>query len=137
MEDCVRGRLVLKDGTEFCGTGFGAVKSVAGEAVFNTGMIGYPESLTDPSYRGQILAMTYPLIGNYGVPGQAKESGLSRWFESDRIQVQGLVVSEHSKEYSHWNAEKSLSAWMEENDVPGLCGIDTRELTKHIRDAGA
>ena len=136
-KDCVRGRLVLKDGTEYCGTGFGAAKSIAGEVVFNTGMIGYPESLTDPSYRGQILTMTYPLIGNYGVPGRAKESGLSRWFESERIQVQGLIVSEHSKDYSHWNAEKSLSTWMEENGVPGLSGIDTRELTKHIRDAGA
>jgi len=131
------GRLVLEDGEEFEGIGFGSMRSVSGEAVFNTGMIGYPESLTDPSYRGQILVMTYPLVGNYGVPGSAREAGLERWFESDRIQVSGLVVSEYSAGYSHWNSVKSLDEWLLEGGVPGLWGIDTRQLARHIRDRGA
>ncbi len=128
--------MVLEDGTEFPGHSFGYEKKTDGEVVFNTGMIGYPESLTDPSYRGQILVMTYPLMGNYGVPGDEMEDGLHRWFESDRIQVQGLIVSEHSPFYTHWNSKRSLSDWLRENHVPGLYGIDTRQLTKHLRDRG-
>jgi carbamoyl-phosphate synthase small subunit len=131
-----RAKLVLEDGSEFEGYAFGAEKATAGEVVFNTGMVGYPESLTDPSYRGQILILTYPLIGNYGVPGNETELGMSKNFESDRVQVQGLVVSDYSYEYSHWNAKKSLSDWLKEFDVPGIHGIDTRALTKKLRDKG-
>ncbi len=129
-------RLVLEDGSVLTGRSFGAQKAVSGEVVFNTGMVGYPESLTDPSYRGQILALTYPLIGNYGVPADDTEDGLMTNFESRRIQVEGLVVSEAVERYSHWNAVRSLSQWMREHDVPGISGIDTRELTKLLRENG-
>lgn len=131
-----KAKLILEDGEEFEGYIFGAEKSVTGEVVFNTGMVGYPESLTDPSYRGQILVLTYPLIGNYGVPGDEREDGLLKFFESERIQVQGLVVSNYSENFSHWNAKKSLSEWLKENQVPGIYGIDTRELTKKLRAKG-
>ena len=100
-------------------------------------MTGYPESLSDPSYQGQILVATYPLIGNYGVPFMVRNNGLAEHFESDRLQVTGLVISDYSFRYSHWNAEKSLSDWMAEQDVPGIFGIDTRMLTKLIREKGA
>jgi len=129
-------RLILEDGSVFEGYSFGSKKVVNGEVVFNTGMVGYPESLTDPSYRGQILVLTYPLIGNYGVPGNEKEDKVLKHFESDRIQVQGLIISDYSDKYSHWNAKKSLSAWMKEHNVPGIYGIDTRELTKKLRKKG-
>lgn len=129
-------KLVLQDGSVFSGYSFGAETSSAGEVVFNTGMVGYPESLTDPSYKGQILALTYPLIGNYGIPGNEKEHGLLKNFESDRIQVSGLVISDYSDEYSHWNAKKSLGEWLKEHNIPGICGIDTRELTKKLRVHG-
>lgn len=129
-------RLILEDGSIFQGYAFGSKREVSGEVVFNTGMVGYPESLTDPSYRGQILILTYPLIGNYGVPGYEKEESLLKYFESDKIQVQGLVVTNYSENYSHWNAKKSLDQWMKEYDIPGLYGIDTRELTKKIREKG-
>ena len=129
-------KLVLEDGSVFHGYSFGSKKAVAGEVVFNTGMVGYPESLTDPSYKGQILVLTYPLIGNYGVPGYQKEDGLLKYFESDKIQVQGLIIADYSDEYSHWNAKKSLSDWMKEHDIPGIYGIDTRELTKKLRQKG-
>lgn len=128
--------LVLEDGSLFKGYSFGSLKSVSGEVVFNTGMVGYPESLTDPSYKGQILVMTYPLVGNYGVPGNKSLNGLLTLFESDRIQIQGLVVSDYSFNYSHWNADKSLGDWLKENDVPALYGIDTRMLTKRLREKG-
>ncbi|MCD6237447.1 MAG: glutamine-hydrolyzing carbamoyl-phosphate synthase small subunit [Thermoplasmata archaeon] len=131
-----KARLILEDGTVFEGYSFGSIRAVSGEVVFNTGMIGYPESLTDPSYRGQILVLTYPLIGNYGVPGKEKEDGLSKYFESDRIQVRGLIIANDSEEYSHWNAKKSLSEWMKEHNVPGIYNIDTRELTKKLREKG-
>ena len=115
------GRLVLEDGSEFPGTLFGARLPVAGEAVFNTGMVGYPESMTDPSYAGQILVMTYPLIGNYGVPGGEKdELGLPAGFESDRIQIAALVVSTLSSDTSHWSAGRSLNAWMEEREYESI-----------------
>ena len=129
-------KLVLEDGTVFEGYAFGAKQAVNGEVVFNTGMVGYPESLTDPSYRGQILVLTYPLIGNYGIPGYEKEDGVFKYFESDRIHVQGLIVTEYCEAYSHWNAEKSLSEWMQEYNVPGIYGIDTRALTKRLREKG-
>lgn len=129
-------KLILEDGSIFEGYSFGSKKVVNGEVVFNTGMVGYPESLTDPSYRGQILVLTYPLIGNYGVPGNEKEDNVLKNFESDRIQVQGLIISNYSDKYSHWNAKKSLSDWMKEYNVPGIYGIDTRELTKKLRKKG-
>jgi carbamoylphosphate synthase small subunit len=105
------GRLALEDGSIFPGTPFGWPGSIAGEVVFNTGMVGYPESLTDPSYRGQILVLTYPLIGNYGVPEDDRIAGVSRSFESDRVQIAGLVVSELARGFSHWSGRKSLAAW--------------------------
>lgn len=109
---------------------------MSGEVVFNTGMVGYTESLTDSSYRGQILTLTYPLIGNYGVPGKDEEDNLLKYFESDKIQVQGLIVTNYSENYSHWNAKKSLSEWMREYSIPGIYGIDTRKLTKKLRERG-
>ena len=130
-------KLVLEDGSEITGVSFGAETSVSGEVVFATGMTGYPESLTDPSYKGQILILTYPLIGNYGVPGEeTDEWGLPKNFESDRIQISGLVVSEYVSSYSHWNAKKSLSEWLKEHGVPGIQEIDTRALTKKLREKG-
>ncbi|HLG25180.1 MAG TPA: glutamine-hydrolyzing carbamoyl-phosphate synthase small subunit [Candidatus Gracilibacteria bacterium] len=132
-----KGKLILKDGHSFDGYIFGAEKSSAGEVVFSTGMVGYPESLTDPSYQGQILTFTYPLIGNYGVPAERKNKfGVSEVFESDRIHVKGIVVSEYSENYSHWDAKRSLSDFLKKSGVPGITGIDTRALTKIIRTKG-
>ena len=136
MSDKKSARLLLEDGTEFRGWSFGHPQSVSGEVVFNTAMTGYPESLTDPSYSGQILVVTFPLVGNYGVPGFDIEYGLLKFFESDRIHVKGVVISDYSFKYSHWNAVKSLDAWLCENRVPGLYGVDTREITKVIRERG-
>ena len=130
------GHLVLEDGSQFEGQIFGARQSVSGEVVFNTGMVGYPETLTDPSYSGQILVMTYPLIGNYGVPGREREDQLLSNFESERIHIRALVVADYSEHFSHWNAKQSLSDWMAQDNVPGLTGIDTRALTKKIRHQG-
>lgn len=131
-----KARLILKDGNIFEGKLFGYNTSTAGEVVFNTGMVGYPETLTDPSYKGQILVMTYPLIGNYGVPEFNSDDDLPVNFESNKIQVQGLIVSEQSELFSHWNAFQSLSAWLKKYHVPGLYGIDTRRLTKILREHG-
>ncbi len=128
--------LVLEDGTVFEGKSFGCEKAVAGEVVFNTAMVGYPESLTDPSYAGQLLAITFPLVGNYGVPNDTFQNGLSTFYESEKIQASALIVSDFSFEYSHWNAVKSLSDWLKENEVPGIFGVDTRELTKLVREKG-
>ncbi|XP_058791918.1 CAD protein [Phymastichus coffea] len=129
--------LVLEDGTVFPGTSFGAYKQIDGEIVFQTGMVGYPESLTDPSYCEQILVLTYPLVGNYGVPNKEKDDhGLTRWFESHKIWAAGLVVSEHCNTPSHWRQTKSLSDWMKEEGVPGIQNVDTRALTKVIREKG-
>ncbi len=128
--------LVLEDGTVFEGKSFGYEKPVAGEVVFNTAMVGYPESLTDPSYAGQLLAITFPLVGNYGVPNDLIQNGLSTYYESEKIQASALIISDFSFEYSHWNAGKSLSEWLIENEVPGIYGIDTRELTKLVREKG-
>jgi len=133
----IKAKLILEDGTVFIGTSFGFEGSVAGEVVFNTSMTGYPESLTDPSYAGQILVATYPLIGNYGVPESLKGDGLPDFFESDRIQVTAIIVSDYSEQYSHWSAKQSLGNWLKEYRIPGLSGIDTRELTKIIREKGA
>jgi len=138
----LKAQVLLEDGTVLEGEHFGSPHSVAGEVVFNTGMVGYPESMTDPSYAGQILTLTYPLIGNYGIPlnGQPDSplsgDGINRFFESDKIQVKGLVVSTLSDEYSHWSAKSSLEAWMVRHDVPGVTGIDTRSLTKRLRTKG-
>lgn len=129
-------KLVLEDGAEFTGFSFGSEKSISGEVVFNTAMVGYTESLTDPSYKGQILTLTYPLIGNYGVPGDEKEDNLEKFYESYGMHISGLIVSDYTEEYSHWNAKKSLGEWLKENDVPGIYGIDTRELTKILREKG-
>jgi len=129
--------LILEDGTIFNGFSFGRDNPVSGEVVFNTAMTGYPESLTDPSYKGQILVLTFPLIGNYGVPPEDKEDGLLKFFESERMHIKALIVSDYSFEYSHWNAVKSLDQWLKENNVPGIYGIDTRQVTKIIREKGA
>ena len=128
--------LILEDGTAFHGFSFGCPASVSGEVVFNTAMTGYPESLTDPSYYGQILVPTYPLIGNYGVPPMTEDGGLPRFFESNRIHAKALVVADYSFEYSHWNAAKSLDEWLKEYNVPGIYGVDTRQITKIIRERG-
>ncbi|HOV71104.1 MAG TPA: glutamine-hydrolyzing carbamoyl-phosphate synthase small subunit [Dysgonamonadaceae bacterium] len=130
-------RLILENGMVFQGKSFGAEKATSGEVVFNTAMVGYPESLTDPSYEGQILTLTYPIIGNYGVPANSKTNGISDFFESDRIYVRGLIVQDYSYEYSHWNAVKSLGDWMKEENIPGIYGIDTRMLTKILREKGS
>ncbi len=132
----VKSTLVLEDGSAFVGYSFGHPKAVSGEIVFNTGMVGYPESLTDPSYKGQILVFTYPLIGNYGVPERETTNGVLPVFESGRIQIAGLIVSEYSYHYSHWSSTKSLSDWLREESVPALYGIDTRMLTKRLREKG-
>ena len=128
--------LSLEDGTKFTGFSFGAETSVQGEVVFNTSMIGYPELLSDPGLRGQILVLTYPLIGNYGVPPRDEEDGLLVNFESEGMQVSGLVVTDYSEEYSHWNVEESLVEWLKKSGVPAIYGIDTRELAKHLRENG-
>jgi carbamoyl-phosphate synthase small subunit len=129
-------KLVLEDGTIFHGKSFGTEKSISGEVVFNTSMTGYPESLTDPSYKGQILVLTYPLIGNYGVPDGSMEDGLKKNFESYAMHISGLIVSDYSANYSHWNAEKSLGDWLRDYKLPGIYGVDTRELTKILREKG-
>lgn len=121
--------LALEDGTIFEGTSFGATGTVTGEACFNTSMTGYQEVLTDPSYRGQIVTMTYPLIGNYGVCEADNESA--------RPQVRGFAVEEVARVHSNWRAEEALPAWMERHGIPGIEGIDTRKLTKLLRTKGA
>lgn len=130
-------RLTLEDGSVFEGQSFGAHTAVSAEVVFNTGMVGYPETLTDPSYRGQILVFTYPLAGNYGVPDyQADEYGLPIGFESERIQASGVIVTEYTPNYSHYTATRSLGEWLAGEGVPGITGIDTRALTKRLRSSG-
>ena len=129
-------KLVLEDGTAYTGNFFGYPKNTNGEVVFNTGMVGYPETMTDPSYRGQILVCTYPLIGNYGVPDYEKEDDLYKYFESNEIHCRALIISDYSFEYSHWNGKRSLSDWMYEQEIPGIYGIDTRMLTRRLREKG-
>ena len=129
--------LVLEDDTIFIGNGFGAVKKVSGEVVFSTSMVGYPEALTDPSYQGQILTLTYPLIGNYGVPSYDKKFlGVPLYFESIGIKVRGLIVQELCTTPYHWASCHSLNDWLSDEDVPGIYGIDTRRLTKRLRERG-
>ena len=134
-------KLVLQDGTTFHGKSFGAERNVVGEVVFNTAMMGYPESLTDPSYAGQIMVMTYPLVGNYGVPPFTTNPSplfphLPDYMESDRIYASGIIVADYSEHYSHWNACESLGDWLKREQVPGITGIDTRALTKVLREHG-
>lgn len=129
--------LLLSDGTKFHGKSFGYEAPVAGEVVFNTAMMGYPESLTDPSYAGQLMTLTYPLVGNYGVPPFSfEENGLPTYMESDKIHASAIIVSDYCETYSHWNANESLASWLQREKVPGITGIDTRELTKVLRNHG-
>lgn len=134
--------LELETGTVYQGYSFGAEKSISGELVFQTGMVGYPESITDPSYRGQILIITFPLVGNYGVPSRATMDDLLQdvpaYFEGRMIHIAGLVVASHSGEdFSHFLAQSSLSTWLKEQGVPAMYGVDTRALTKRIREHGS
>lgn len=129
--------LILDDGTKFHGQSFGYEKPVAGEVVFNTAMMGYPESLTDPSYAGQMMVLTYPLVGNYGVPEFSIEpNGTATYMESEKIHAEAIIVSDYSTDYSHWNAKESLGDWLKREQVPGITGIDTRQLTKVLREHG-
>jgi carbamoyl-phosphate synthase small subunit len=128
--------LVLEDGTFFLGKGFGASKETSGEVVFSTSMVGYPEALTDPSYRGQVLTLTYPLVGNYGVPPYDLNFGVPLYFESDHIQVQGLVIHELCHNPSHWASTRTLDKWLYDDGIPGIYGVDTRRLTKKLRAHG-
>lgn len=129
--------LVLEDGTKFHGKSFGYEQPVAGEVVFNTAMMGYPESLTDPSYAGQLMTLTYPLVGNYGVPPfTVEENKIATFMESDKIYASAIIVADYSEQYSHWNAVESLADWLKREHVPGITGIDTRELTKVLREHG-
>jgi len=129
--------LVLSDGTRFHGRSFGYEQPVAGEVVFNTAMMGYPESLTDPSYAGQMMTLTYPLVGNYGVPPfSIGNDGIATFMESEKIYASAIIVSDYSEQYSHWNAVESLGDWLKREHVPGITGIDTRELTKVLREHG-
>jgi len=129
-------KIILEDGAEFHGKSFGYKDSAAGELVFSTAMTGYPETITDPAYKGQILVMTYPLTGNYGVPCDEHENNLPKFFESDDIHVAALAVTDYTPNYSHWGACKSLDEWMKERRIPGIYGVDTRALTKIIREKG-
>jgi carbamoyl-phosphate synthase small subunit len=128
--------LVLEDGTFFVGKGFGATRKLTGEVVFSTSMVGYPEALTDPSYKGQILALTYPLVGNYGVPPYDLNLGVPLYFESDRIQTSGLIIHELCTEPYHWASTRTLDKWLMDENIPGISGIDTRRLTKKLRTHG-
>jgi carbamoyl-phosphate synthase small subunit len=130
-------KLVLEDGSVFKGKSFGHEGSIAGEVVFNTAMTGYPESLTDPSYKGQILVLTYPIVGNYGVPREDSENELFKFFESDQLHISALVISDYSFEYSHWNAERSLGDWLTQHQIPGIYDVDTRHITKLLREKGS
>lgn len=132
----IRCELYLEDGARFSGHGFGAPGAAAGEVVFSTAMTGYVESLTDPSYRGQILVLTYPLVGGYGVPAPRARGSLDEPFESDRIQVAALVTQNPITRYSHHAATRSLSQWLAGEGVPGIAGVDTRALTMHLRSRG-
>ena len=130
--------IIFKDGSKFQGKSFGANKSVAGEIVFNTGMVGYCETLTDPSYYGQILVITFPIVGIYGVPGNDKDKyGLSKYFESNNIHIKGLIISDYSDTFEHYEAVRSLGDWLKKNNIPGLYCTDTRQLTKKIRTEGS
>ena len=137
MRETKKAILELEDGTVFEGKSFGFEKACSGEVVFNTAMTGYPESLTDPSYEGQVLVTTFPLIGNYGVPPKEEQDGVARYFESSRIHCEAIVCQDYSWEYSHWLAEESLSDWLKREQVVGVYGIDTRALTTMLREKGS
>jgi len=137
MKNTIPVKLSLEDGTVYRGKSFGKLTASAGEVVFNTAMTGYPESLTDPSYRGQILCLTYPLVGNYGAPGKETKDELHIFHESSSIHIKGLIVSDYSFEYSHWSAAESLHQWLDKNNIPGIYGVDTRALTKRLREKGS
>ena len=131
-------KLVLQNGRTLEGWGFGYDGPCDGEVVFSTAMVGYTESLTDPSYSGQILCITYPILGNYGISAMETDAdGLLKGFESEKIWIRGLIVTDYCEEYSHWDAVKSLGAWMKEFKVPGIFGIDTRLLTQILREEGS
>lgn len=137
MRQTKRATLVLEDGTRFEGESFGYDAATAGEVVFNTAMTGYPESLTDPSYRGQILVTTYPILGNYGVPPCREKDDVSEYYESNHIHARAIVAQDYSFDHSHWQADRSLGQWLCEEKIPGIFGIDTRALTKHLREKGS
>lgn len=137
MRESRRATLILEDGSRFEGKSFGYECSTAGEVVFNTAMTGYPESLTDPSYEGQILVTTYPLLGNYGVPPRRDKDQVSEYYESDGIHCRAIIAQDYSFDHSHWQADRSLAQWLKEEKIPGLYGIDTRALTKHLRESGS
>lgn len=128
--------LTLADGSTISGESFGSNSDAAGEVVFATGMVGYPESFTDPSFAGQILVLTYPLVGNYGVPPKFKKNSVEQNFESEKLQIAGLVVSEYSAKYSHHAAKESLAAWLRREKIPAIEGVDTRALTQKLREHG-
>ncbi|MDR1527106.1 MAG: glutamine-hydrolyzing carbamoyl-phosphate synthase small subunit [Dysgonamonadaceae bacterium] len=131
-------KLILDDGSIFDGYCFGYEKPIAGEVVFNTAMSGYPESLTDPSYAGQLMVLTYPLVGNYGVPPRTfRADGISMFMESEKIHADAIIISDYSHESSHWNAVNTLSEWLVEERIPGLYGVDTRAITKLLREKGS
>ncbi len=129
--------LLLEDGTLFEGKSFGYETPAAGEVVFNTAMTGYPESLTDPSYEGQILVTTYPILGNYGVPPEREKDAVSEFLESSKIHCRGIIAQDYSWEPSHWLSTRSLDQWLRDEKIPGIYGIDTRALTKHLREKGS
>lgn len=137
MQQAKTAILTLEDGTKFVGKSFGAERPHAGEVVFNTAMTGYPESLTDPSYSGQILVMTYPIQGNYGVPSHEAHNGISDYLESDKIHVEAFICQDYTENYSHWQAKESLGEWLKREGVAGVYGIDTRSLTKKLRESGS
>lgn len=137
MQQTRRATLVLEDGTRYEGYSFGFEAPASGEVVFNTAMTGYPESLTDPSYEGQILVTTFPLLGNYGVPPEGGSPDLSEHFESSHIHCRAIIAQDYAWDHSHWLAGRSLAQWLKEQKIPGLYGIDTRALTKHLRDSGS
>ena len=133
-----RATFTIRDGPVFHGKSFGAKSNISGEAVFTTSLVGYPESLTDPSYRGQILVFTQPLIGNYGVPSSARDdSGLLKYFESPNLQAVGVVVADVAEQYSHWTAVESLSDWCAREGVPAISGVDTRAIVTYLREQGS
>ena len=134
MQETKKAVLTLEDGTTFEGYSFGSDKPCAGEVVFSTAMTGYPESLTDPSYSGQILVTTYPMLGNYGVPPRSNDNVTDTYFESDKIHCEAIICQDYSWDYSHWQAQRSLSEWLHEEGIVGLYGIDTRALTKRQRE---
>ena len=137
LNSCKEAILALEDGTIFRGKGFGFVGKTSGEVVFSTSMVGYPEALTDPSYKGQILTLTYPLVGNYGVPSYNDlDYNVPKYFESEKIQVQGLIIHELCHEPYHWASERTLEKWLSDEKIPGIYGIDTRRLTKKLRAHG-